>query len=147
MSPFDPRSALFAKHAQHVVLIHFPIALFLVAVTLDILALRLRKEAWQEVVYCNLTIAALFTIPALLTGVAAWQWQLEGHHLKGILLLHLLGALLSSVMIWVSWWMHRRRGRGAAAGSVGLRLAVELLGVLSITVTGHLGGFLSGVNS
>ena len=31
-NPFDPRTVLFAKHAQHVVLIHFPIALFLAGV-------------------------------------------------------------------------------------------------------------------
>jgi hypothetical protein len=28
-SPFDIRPVLLAKHAQHVVLIHFPIALFM----------------------------------------------------------------------------------------------------------------------
>jgi hypothetical protein len=28
-NPFDLRTLLFAKHAQHVVLIHFPIALFI----------------------------------------------------------------------------------------------------------------------
>ena len=30
MNPFDIKSVLLAKHAQHIVLIHFPIALFLV---------------------------------------------------------------------------------------------------------------------
>ena len=32
VNPFDLRTALLAKHAQHVVLIHFPIALFITAV-------------------------------------------------------------------------------------------------------------------
>jgi hypothetical protein len=32
LNPFDLRTLLFAKHAQHVVLIHFPIALFIGAV-------------------------------------------------------------------------------------------------------------------
>jgi len=31
LHPFDLKAALFAKHAQHVVLIHFPIALFIAA--------------------------------------------------------------------------------------------------------------------
>ncbi len=35
MSPLDIRSAILAKHAQHVVLIHFPIALFLTGVACD----------------------------------------------------------------------------------------------------------------
>ena len=32
VNPFDLKTALLAKHAQHVVLIHFPIALFITAV-------------------------------------------------------------------------------------------------------------------
>jgi hypothetical protein len=34
MNPFDLKSVLLARHAQYVVLIHFPIALFLVSVLL-----------------------------------------------------------------------------------------------------------------
>jgi hypothetical protein len=52
-------------------------------------------------VYCNLLAAAVFTLPALITGLLAWQWKLEGERLA----LH--------------WWPER----------------------------GHLGGFLSGVNT
>jgi uncharacterized membrane protein len=33
---FDWRTALLARHAQHVVLIHFPIALYLAGVVLDL---------------------------------------------------------------------------------------------------------------
>ena len=33
--PFDIKTAILAKHAQHVVLIHFPIALFIVGVAFD----------------------------------------------------------------------------------------------------------------
>ena len=32
MNPFDLKAALLARHAQHVVLIHFPIALFIASV-------------------------------------------------------------------------------------------------------------------
>jgi hypothetical protein len=32
-------------------------------------------------VYYNLTAAAISTAPAVLTGLLAWQWQLEGKHL------------------------------------------------------------------
>ena len=38
MNPFDLKSVLLARHAQHVVLIHFPIALFLVSVAFDFAA-------------------------------------------------------------------------------------------------------------
>jgi hypothetical protein len=42
------------------------------------------------------------------TGVLAWQFQLEGQELKGILLLHLILAGASTVMIWLAWWVHFR---------------------------------------
>jgi hypothetical protein len=38
LHPFDLKTVLFAKHAQHVVLIHFPIALFIIGVLFDFLA-------------------------------------------------------------------------------------------------------------
>jgi uncharacterized membrane protein len=36
MNPFDLKTALLAKHAQHVVVIHFPIALFMVSALFDL---------------------------------------------------------------------------------------------------------------
>jgi uncharacterized membrane protein len=38
VNPFDLKTALLAKPAQHVVLIHFPIALFVSAVAFDLIA-------------------------------------------------------------------------------------------------------------
>jgi len=35
LHPFDLKTVLFAKHAQHVVLIHFPIALFIIGVLFE----------------------------------------------------------------------------------------------------------------
>jgi uncharacterized membrane protein len=132
---------------QHVVLMHFPIALYLAAVCFDAFGRWLRKPTWVEVVYYNLSLAALFTLLAAATGIIAWQWQLEGHRLKGILLYHLLSALAASVFIWPGWWLHFRQRRGQTAGAVGLLVTVEALGTAFIVLAGHLGGFLSGVNS
>jgi uncharacterized membrane protein len=90
-------------------------------------------------------VAAISTVPVLATGLLAWQFQLEGQKLKGILLLHLGMACVSTVMIWLVWWVHfRARRRTVVLPSY--RLVVELLGVAVVAVTGHLGGFLSGVN-
>jgi uncharacterized membrane protein len=38
VNPFDLKTVFMAKHAQHVVLIHFPIALFIAAVAFDYFA-------------------------------------------------------------------------------------------------------------
>ena len=146
MDPFDWRSVLLARHAQHVVLIHFPIAMFIVGVVFDLLAYRSRRYEFAAVAYYNLSVAAIFSLPAVLTGLIAWQWLLEAHNLKGILLYHLVFALASSAAILWSWWLHFRARRTVGADPSVWRFAVELTGVLLLVVTGHLGGFLSGVN-
>ena len=145
VNPFDLKTVLLAKHAQHVVLIHFPIALFISAVVFDLIAHWTKGRGLAQAAYYNLLAAAISTLPVLATGILAWQFQLEGQKLKGILLLHLVLACVSSVMIWLVWWVHFRARRRAEV-LPGYRLALEFLGVGIVALTGHLGGFLSGVN-
>jgi hypothetical protein len=78
--------------------------------------------------------------------VLAWQWQLEGQRLKGLLLLHLVLGCASSLLIWVVWLVHMRAHRKFGGELPGYRLPIEAVGVALVTLTGHLGGFLSGVN-
>jgi len=145
VNPFDLKTILLAKHAQHVVLIHFPIALFISAVTFDLIAHWTKRSGLADTAYYNLLAAAISTFPVLATGILAWQFQLEGQKLKGILLLHLVFACVSTAMIWLALWVHfRARWRAEVLPSY--RLAVEFLGVGIVALTGHLGGFLSGVN-
>jgi len=87
--PFDIKTVLFAKHAQHVVLIHFPIALFIIGVFFDFLT-QWKKHLLAAAAYYNLLVAAIATVPVVITGILAWQWELEGQKLEGILLMHLV---------------------------------------------------------
>jgi len=81
------------------------------------------------------------------TGLVASQWAVEGHRIKGILLLHIVFASALAVVIWVVWWIHFRARRGAGTTLPNFRLVLEFVGVALLAITGHLGGFLSGVNS
>src|SRR5690242_16920466 len=145
VNPFEFKTVFLAKHAQHVVLIHFPIALFIAAVAFDLLAQWTRQRGMADAAYYNLLTAAISTLPVLATGILAWQLQLEGQKLKGILLLHLVLACVSSATIWLVWWIHSR-ARRRSESLPNYRLAIEIFGVCAIALTGHLGGFLSGVN-
>ena len=147
MHPFDIKTALFAKHAQHVVLIHFPIALFMIGVLFDFLGQWTKRHLLAAAAYCNLFVAALTTIPVVITGVLAWQWELEGQRLKGILLMHLVLAWVSSFLIWTVAILHFRARRTPPANVPGYCLALEACAAAVLMVTAHLGGFLSGVNS
>lgn len=146
MHPFDIKTIFFAKHAQHVVLIHFPIALFIIAVVFDFLAQWQKQRLLIAAAYYNLLVAAIATIPTLVSGFLAWQWELDGQKLKGILLMHLVMACVSSLLIWAVWFIHMRTRRQQEESLPGYRLPIEALAAIFVALTGHLGGFLSGVN-
>jgi uncharacterized membrane protein len=149
-SPFDLRSALLAKHAQHVVFVHFPIALTITAIVFQWLA------AWKpgplgaasaDAAYWNLTVAAVMSVAAVATGLLAWQWQLDGTPLKGALLLHALFGGAGAGVILILWWL-RLRQRSQSLRSPGRwYFALTVIAFVIITVAGHLGGFVSGVNT
>ena len=146
MHPFDIKAVFFAKHAQHVVLIHFPIALFIIGVLFDFVAQWKKQRLLAVAAYYNLLVASIATIPVIVTGILAWQWELEGQRLKGILLMHLVMGCMSSVLICVVWFIHMRTRRKREEILPGYRLPIEAVAVLIVALTGHLGGFLSGVN-
>jgi uncharacterized membrane protein len=147
LNPFDLKSALLAKHGQHVVLIHFPIALFLASFAFNLLARWRRDRNLATVAYYNLTAAAIATLPAVVTGLIAWQWLLEGEKLRGNLRLHLLFGSLSASLIVLLWRWRARLRRSPEQRLTAVYLAVALIAVFVVALTGHLGGILSGVET
>ena len=144
MNYFDPKSVLLAKHAQHVVLIHFPIALFLTGVLFDFAGLRKPRPTLAAAAFANLMAAAI-SVPFVLTsGILAWRWQLEGQRLHGLLLFHLVLGCLTGLLIVAVAAIHFRARKAPSLPTY--RLPLELLATLAVIATGHLGGFLSGVN-
>lgn len=144
VNPFDLKAALLAAHAQHPVIIHFPIALFIASVVFDFLAFWRKRPALATVGCFNLVGAALTVPLAIVTGLAAWRWQLEGATLKGNLRLHLICALTSAALIVGLCWKRSRlhaQGKSPRASY----FLVATMGLVMITLTGHLGGILSGV--
>jgi uncharacterized membrane protein len=145
VNPFDFRTALLARHAQHVVIIHFPIALFMSSFAFDLLALWNGSRSLARAAYYNLIAAAVTAPAAVITGVLAWQLQLEGAKLRGNLSLHLgLGASSAVLLFLLAWW-RRRHERENDPGLAPSYWALGFLAVLVIASTGHLGGILSGV--
>jgi uncharacterized membrane protein len=148
MNPFDLKAALLAKHAQHPVIIHFPIALFIVSVALDLIAIWKSNPMMAKAAYYNLIAAALTAPVAIASGLTAWQLQFEGAKLKGNLLLHLAFGLSASAMIWLLCGLRFRQQRGAAQKTPGfIYISLALATVLLIAIAGHLGGIVSGVES
>jgi uncharacterized membrane protein len=145
-NPFDVKAALLAGHAQHPVIIHFPIALFIASVVFELLAVWRKQPVFAAVAYYNLLGAALTLPLAIATGLGAWQWQLEGATLKGNLRLHMICAVTSALLIFFLCWMRSRlRAKNISPGVS--YVTVTLFALMAITVTGHLGGIVSGVET
>jgi uncharacterized membrane protein len=141
-NPFDPRTVLLARHAQHVVLVHFPIGLCFTSVIFEVLGKWRENAALVSAAYYNQLAAAIASLPVIATGLLAWHYQLEGARLKGNLLLHLFFGCVSSILMWTVVALYRRSDRVWTK----CRYLVQFITAMAILITGHLGGFVSGVN-
>lgn len=104
VNAFDVKAAILARHAQHPVIVHFPIALFIASAVFEILAMWRKQPLFASVAYFNLLGAAI-TVPfTIATGWAAWRLQLEGAMLKGNLRLHLVFAVTTAAIILILSW-------------------------------------------
>ena len=146
INAFDVKAALLARHAQHPVIVHFPIALFIMSVVFEIFALWRKQPVLASVAYFNLLAAAISIPFTIATGLAAWQLQLEGATLKGNLRLHLIFAITTALIILVLFWKRFRLRKGEKSPSAAY-FALMALGLVMITLTGHLGGIISGLET
>ena len=135
---------LVAPGIQHVILVHFPIALFITAVALDLVGQSSKRKGLADAAYYNLLLAAISTIPVLATGILSWQFKFEGEKLQGVLLLHVVLGTISTLIIWMVWWVNRQSRRRSQVLPT-YRLGVEFLAVVIVALTAHVGGLLSGV--
>ena len=74
----DLKAKLLAKHTQHVVLIHFPIALYHSGTLFDLVARVFRKPNFREVAGGRFLFAAAMSIPTAATGILAWALAFRG---------------------------------------------------------------------
>jgi hypothetical protein len=115
-------------------------------VVFDLLSRGKRDSQLARAAYINLSVAALTILPAIITGVLAWQFAFGGTPLDGMILFHLIAASVAGLLVVASWWIHWRRRKTELLPLFRYRIPVELLGIVLIAVAAHTGGFVSGVN-
>jgi uncharacterized membrane protein len=142
---FDPKTVLLAKHAQHIVMIHFPIALFFVSGVFDAMAHRNKSDSLRSAGYYNLVAASISSVLAVATGIAAWQIMFGGKSPKGILLFHLLGAATAFILLWTLVFIRRREREQQRPTLSRTYVGLAVITCIVIIATAHLGGVLSGV--
>jgi len=115
VNPLNWRRIHLERHAQHVVFIHFPIGLFISGVIFDLFSGGKRDSHLGTAAYLNLSGAAAFLLPTIVSGVLAWQFALGGARLEGILLLHVVAAMSATALMVATWWLHWRARKSRVA--------------------------------
>jgi uncharacterized membrane protein len=123
----------------HPLLIHFPIALVVVAALAELVAMVTADERWRTVAVANLRAGAFF---ALLAAVAGWRLALAPEMEESPLLEwhRWLGTAAAAAALAAAFATGSIRRR-LALGALTYRTALFAAGTL-VAVTGHLGGLL-----
>lgn len=145
ISPFDVKTAVLAKNAQHPVIVHFPIALFIISVLFDVLGVWKKSPALRTTATYNLIVAAFGGLFSVVSGLIAWQWQYGGAELRGNLQLHLILGIVTTGLLFLLWAIRARQAKSPTVPLARLYVVLSLLTLVLISLTGHIGGILSGV--
>ncbi len=141
---FSVQSTLLARNAQHPAIVHFPIALFLFSLFLDAIGSLRKNASLNSAAYLNLIAATVTSWLSITTGILAWQIKLRGTPLEGDLRLHLILAIVTSILLSVLWIV-RHRTKTSDQPFAKLYWAIATIAAILIALTGHMGGIISGV--
>jgi uncharacterized membrane protein len=134
-----PRSKIsLPKNGFHPAIVHFPIALFIAGLLLDLIGLWTNQRTLLYAGWYNLVLAAISAVIGVLTGFAALF--LQSIPLAGIMRNHMLLGIGSAFVMWmmVSLRVHRHEQMNIPIRLLYAVLAVA--GLLMIAYAGHLGG-------
>ncbi len=132
------KKSLLPENAFHPAIVHFPIALFLAALLLDLIGIVRNNPKFLVAGWYNLIMAAISSFGAIATGLMA-MWTM-GLPFKGLIFKHILLAVIATVLMWVLVALRAHRHEKMSRN---LRIAyfvVALAGMLLISYAAHLGG-------
>lgn len=129
---------LWPKNAYHPAIVHFPIALFLAALFLDLVGFVRNNPKFLIAGWYNLVLAAVSSLGAISTGfVAVFSMGLP---LKGLIFNHLLLAAIATVIMWALVLLRARRHENMSPPLRAVYFVLALAGMILISYSAHLGG-------
>lgn len=146
-NPFSLAALLYPSHAQHPAIVHFPIALFVFSVFLDMFGLISGNRAFNNAASLNLAAAAVTGVLSVITGLLAWRFAFGGEPLAGDrwLLFHLILGVVTTVLMCLLWVIRARQSTTSVRPLSRLYVIASLITLAVISLTGHLGGIVSGI--
>lgn len=137
-APPPPAKPLIPKNAYHPAIVHFPIALLVVGLLLDLIGLIKKDTRLLYAGWYNTVAAAVTSLGAVASGFVAMTWMKLPY--KGLIFNHLLYAIVVTVIMWlmVALRVHRHEKMNIPIRALYWILAIASF--LIISWTGHLGG-------
>ncbi len=119
----------------HPLLIHFPIALFLLVPILEIIGRSARFAYLRLSVHF---VLALATLGATTAAIVGWCLGRSGGYSGKLITQHMWGGILLSIICWLCWWLRTQLRELSVTYPIALALGVGL-----VAWTGYRGGQLS----
>lgn len=129
---------LLPKNAFHPAVVHFPIALFIAGLLLDLIGLWRNQKTLLFAGWYNLVLAAVSGVVAVLTGfVSLFLLRIP---LTGIMRNHMLLAIGAAFIMWMMVALRVYRHEQMNIPIRILYAALAVAGLAMIAYAGHLGG-------
>jgi uncharacterized membrane protein len=129
-----------AEHPLHPALVHFPIALWFIAVFWDAAAWWRPDPLWRQMAYWSLASGLVLALPVLATGLLDYLALRSDEPAIDAATAHMMVMMSATVAFGASWML--RAADGVAAPPSTWALAAALLGAVLLAVGGWLGGTL-----
>ncbi|MCC7102895.1 MAG: hypothetical protein IT206_07440 [Fimbriimonadaceae bacterium] len=134
-NPGATDGGLIPKHSFHPLYVHFPIALVLFGVVLELFGYRKRDSGLRRAGWLGLLWGTIFIVPTAFTGLRA-SFQL-GMKWEGQFLTHFICAV-AALILCTGTVLWRRKGEVESSAYFGLLI----LAGLAVAATGHFGAML-----
>lgn len=129
-----------AGHPLHPALVHFPLALWLVAILWDVVGWWRADALWWQMAYWCLALGLVASLPAMLTGLLDYLALKPDEPGLNAATAHMMLMMSAATAFGASWIV--RLQAGAAAAPSMLAFALALVGAALVAVGGWWGGTL-----
>jgi uncharacterized membrane protein len=133
--------ASIAGHPIHPMLIPFPIALWVFSLVADLLYLWRGKPHWTVIASYSLLAGCLGAVAAAVFGIIDWL-AIKDREVKKVANWHARLNILALLLFAASWYLRTDKGSDMVNDSLTIPIALSVVGVIVVTISGWLGGEL-----
>lgn len=121
---------LVPKHSFHPILVHFPVALLIVAAFFEIASRKKKDDGMHTAAVLCTGVGVIGSIASLISGIIAWQRL--GYTLEGTLLIHFVLAILCTIAGILAYAQRQKPSF----------VVILTISAILVGVAGHFGGEL-----